>query len=205
MNDRFCLFRLISLQVGNDLSNCYDPRFVTSFHYYLSLHSGGVLGILFVQVLKYQNYHLPVKISREENISLSHCVNSTKSLLMSVSVCDQSSHKVFSLASTLALTAAESSLAPCSRQLITFCLHESMSSLEMFSLFPSSVTLSAAGSFGGNRRGDACCAVKGALLRGKATRLLRLILRFPVGAPTFFGGSFQPERNVDKCDEFHRK
>lgn len=80
-----------------------------------------------------------------------------------------------------------------------------MSSLEVFSLFPSSATLSAAGSFGGNRRGDACCAVEEALLRGKATRLLRLILRFPVGAPTFFGGSFQPERNFDECDEFLRK
>lgn len=34
------------------------------------------------------------------------------------------------------------------------------------------------------------------LLKGNATRLFRLIFKFPVGGGTNFGGSFQPDKKV---------
>lgn len=48
------------------------------------------------------------------------------------------------------------------------------------------------GGMGGREEDVSVVVDVGSLLRGNATRLFKLIFRFPVGGGTNFGGSFQP-------------
>lgn len=79
---------------------------------------------------------------------------------------------------------------------LSLCVFKSTSETKgSLGLTASVVSETSADGFGGRRSGDAdAFCVTPEELKGKAIRLFKLIFRFPVGIPTFFGGSFHPTR-----------